>query len=1008
MPEQSSVSDILLRMQAAKQQGETLPIQDLASSDREVLVQVRREIDAVLMQESQADSRSAQPPAIQRVVPPTRATGPDTEPVEPAPVAVVPGYRIEDVLGRGAMGIVYRAYHLELKRLVALKMILAGAHATTGEVMRFQKEAEAVARLQHPGVVQIHEIGQHEGLPYLSLELVEGGVLSQRLRDGPWKPRESASLVEKLARAMAYCHNRGVLHRDLKPGNVLLTAEGEPKIADFGLAKKLDAQTAHTLSGAILGTPNYMAPEQAEGKKDIGPAADVYALGAILYELLTGRAPFLGATSLDTLLQVRTREPVSVRRLQPSAPRDLETVCHKCLQKDPSRRYGTAERLADDLHRFLAGEPIQARPTGRTERLVRWARRSPWVAGLGAAVLLLAVSLAVGFFIAFVNISAARSEEARARERAQQFALNEQSAREAADREAARARTEALTSQKLAESLAGLFEASDPMGLNVAPNFASHAAGEQMSVKDLLDRGTKRIQVEFRDEPVVLAAQLDAIGSAYRSLGLFDQAEPLLTKAFELRKGSEDLNLAASMHSLAWLYRDRGQYEAAEQLFRKALRLREKLLPPGHILIASTQFHLGWTLGEVSEQVGDTTEAEDLLRKALAVRRKVLGTDHRETVTALIALGGLLLDQQRLLEAAPILFEARQVARKLDGTGRTAEAADLFVQGLIAKQTGQLWLAEPTLRRTLKLTKESLGPYHPYVALAATELAGTLIDRGNLTDAEALLRESLEVVRRTVSLAHPRVLILVRTLEKVLARQGKLDEVDALRREVVETTRRRFGAEHHRTAFALSTYAEFLTTRRHDFSRGSLSWAEADRIFRLGDFEHNPHFAQHLAYWALACARHGQGVEAERRAQEALPLVRKYFQTRWPDEVATPLLALAMARLNQGKYEGVAEFLDEAFTRSRGASNSAERLAEVHRLRGRLHSNQGRPADAERSYTEALTLSRKINRANPAALAADVASLAAALAAQGKEEAAARLRKEAAQLRADAEKRAHR
>jgi serine/threonine protein kinase/tetratricopeptide (TPR) repeat protein len=316
----------------------------------------------------------------------------------------LPGYVILGELGRGGMGVVYKARHMSLQRLVALKMIrpeLAG----TRELQRFRREAEAVAQLHHPHIVQVYEVGELAGRPYISLEYVEGGSLAQKLAGTPQPVKPAAHLMEVLARAVQVAHQRGIIHRDLKPGNVLLARSNspqavsldnnageetyEPKLTDFGLAKRLDQETGQTQTGEIMGTPSYMAPEQASGRtQDIGPAVDVYALGAILYELLTGQPPFRGATTLDTLDLVRTQEPVPPRRLQPKLPRDLETICLKCLQKEPHQRYTSAEALAEDLRRFRTGEPIQARPVGSVERAWRWCRRKPLVASLTAALVL--------------------------------------------------------------------------------------------------------------------------------------------------------------------------------------------------------------------------------------------------------------------------------------------------------------------------------------------------------------------------------------------------------------------------------------------------------------------------------------------------------------------------------------------------------------------------------------------------------------------------------------------
>jgi serine/threonine-protein kinase len=309
----------------------------------------------------------------------------------------IPGYEVEAVLGRGGMGVVYKARHLRLNRVVALKMLLAGAYAGPHERARFQREAEAVAGLRHANIVQVYDVGDHEGRPYFTMEFVEGGSLTQTLAGAPQPARQAAALAAALAGAVQAAHQGGVVHRDLKPANVLLAADGTPKISDFGLARRLEGGAGLTQSGAAVGTPSYMAPEQALGKTPLlGPAADIYALGAILYELLTGRPPFRGETAEATIHQVVGQDPVPPSRLNVKTPRDLETICLKCLNKDPQRRYASAAALADDLQRFLRGEPIAARPAGLLERLGKWVRRRPTRAALLAVGLLSAAALVGG------------------------------------------------------------------------------------------------------------------------------------------------------------------------------------------------------------------------------------------------------------------------------------------------------------------------------------------------------------------------------------------------------------------------------------------------------------------------------------------------------------------------------------------------------------------------------------------------------------------------------------
>lgn len=371
-------------------------LQAIAQDSVGSLVRQSNSLAEALLANAASEQATSAPPGPERPGVETIAlpdAGVAREPVSAAHASgVVAGYEILGELGRGGMGVVYRARQIKLNRIVALKMILAGSQAGRADLERFRTEAEAIARLQHPNIIQVFEINEHEGKPYFSLEFCAGGSLAQRSKGAPWQPKDAARLVETLARAMEAAHQRGVVHRDLKPANVLLLEDGTPKITDFGLAKRLD-EASKTQSGAVMGTPSYMAPEQASGNKNIGPAADVYALGAVLYELLTGRPPFLAATALDTVLEVLSDDPVPPTHLQAKTPRDLETICLKCLQKVPSKRYATAEALADDLRSFGEGRPITARPVTMLERVGKWVKRRPLVAGLIGVSILTALSL---------------------------------------------------------------------------------------------------------------------------------------------------------------------------------------------------------------------------------------------------------------------------------------------------------------------------------------------------------------------------------------------------------------------------------------------------------------------------------------------------------------------------------------------------------------------------------------------------------------------------------------
>lgn len=392
--------------------------------------------------EGQAERRQAAR-ALGREVRRSASVVPDPASEGPWYPGEVGQYVVLGEVGRGGMGVVYQARHRDLRRLVALKMILAGGFASETQRQRFRREAELAARVQHPHIVQVYEVGLHDGRPFLAMEWVDGGTLADRLGD-PWPPHAAAGLVESLARAINVAHRKGVIHRDLKPSNILLqtdagaAADGPlagviPKVADFGLARALDAEGSLTWTGLTVGTPEYMAPEQAVGA-EAGPAADVYALGAVLYRLLTGQTPSRGDTPLEMLQALATAEPIPPRRFRPDLPRDLETITLKAMAREPRQRYATAEALAEDLRRFLAGEPIQARQIGAMERSWRWARRNPWIAAFGgvvAGVLVLATVLSLAGMQWYRTL--ANTREA-ARQGAENARVDEAVARGKADR----------------------------------------------------------------------------------------------------------------------------------------------------------------------------------------------------------------------------------------------------------------------------------------------------------------------------------------------------------------------------------------------------------------------------------------------------------------------------------------------------------------------------------------------------------------------------------------------
>jgi predicted Ser/Thr protein kinase len=455
VPEETHLLELVLRWEELRDSGEAATPEQLCAECPELLPRLRERIEALKAMNAVLTGGET---ASYAIGPETTVPRSSAEMTADGVLAQgVKGYEILSQLGRGGMGVVFLARQTALKRRVALKMLLAGPYAAPAERARFEAEVEAIARLQHPNLVQVYEVGEQDGRAFFAMEYVDGGNLHDKIKAQPQPARQAAQMVEFLARAMQVAHEHGVIHRDLKPANILLTADGTPKISDFGLAKRLDVAGGTTLTAHILGTPGYMAPEQAMGhSKQVGPGTDVYALGAILYEMLTGRPPFTGTNAMEVVRQAAEEEPVPPRRLESTVPADLETICLKCLRKQPLQRYSSARDLADDLSRFLKHEPILARPVGPLQMLAKWARRRPAVAAL-IAVSGLALLTALAGGIWFTNALSAelkRTRQARHDAVVAQHELETTLAREVAAQLDADLRQLEIVPQSMAELLA--------------------------------------------------------------------------------------------------------------------------------------------------------------------------------------------------------------------------------------------------------------------------------------------------------------------------------------------------------------------------------------------------------------------------------------------------------------------------------------------------------------------------------------------------------------------------
>lgn len=731
-------------------------------------------------------------------------------------VPSLPGYEIVEVLGRGGMGLVYKARQAALNRMVAVKVILAGGLAGEQDIARFRTEGKAVARFQHPHIVQIYDIGEHEGLPFFSLEYCAGGSLAKKIDGTPRDPMEAAQLVETLARAMHSAHLQNIIHRDLKPANILLSADGQPKISDFGLAKQLD-DDSQTKSGAVMGTPSYMAPEQARGDtSNIGAHTDVYALGAILYELMTGRPPFKSSTSVDTILQVLHQEPVPPTQLQPKTPRDLETICLKCLQKAPERRYESALELAEDLRRFQAQEPITARPVGRWERARRWCRRNKLVAGLMAFVaVLLITGSAVGWYLAFEANVARNAADQAANEATISAKLASEREIEArnqtikAEANRVKAFKESERANRVAGFLIGLFDSADPVGLTGYAFGADPKRGAKVSVKDILDQGTKQLRGELKDQPEVRAALLTTIGSVYRSMGMHKDAQPLLEEGLAIRRGlfgEDHPDVARSWYELGWLSHQDGELFKAQERYEKCLAIL-KGKAGVEDLNSRCRFNLAWVLAWNGR--GDL--AEPIFREVLKERRARLKDDHYEVFVAKGGLISILLQEDKGLEALTMLPGLVEGFQRHHGDESLATAVGMGQKAIGAMILRDYKTAEAGLLEAVKLAQKSLGENHAYVGWGYGILAETMMKAGRPKDAEKYYEQALEICRSGLGMAHPMALRGLRPYVNLLAKSGRYAEGCKAFEAAIVNQRTMRGDSHPIIAQTLEAYAEYAS-----------------------------------------------------------------------------------------------------------------------------------------------------------------------------------------------------
>lgn len=745
-------------------------------------------------------------------------------------------FRIVREVGRGGMGIVYEAEQVTLSRRVALKVLPLAAAMDPRALQRFQLEAQVAGWLQHPRIVPVHAVGLVDDVPYYAMPFIEGGSLADLIGElrgliggrghepeapsaavksdslaagvlsGRFAPsrgesdsgrhhtgqahsaegaepaslsigtrayiRTVARLGIQAAEALGYAHDHGVIHRDVKPANLLLDRRGDLWVADFGMAD-VQGDVGVTVTGDLPGTLRYMSPEQALGRRSlVDRRTDVYSLGATLYELLTLHAAVAGADRQEILRRVVEGEPAPIRRKNPTVPVDLATIVTKAIAKDPSGRYETAWQLADDLGRFLEGRPIAARPVGPAARAWRWCRRKPLQASLAS-------SLVVALVVGFAGITWNWREAVRQRKEARSQA----------------ARADAINRFLIHKLLIQAEPANNP-------------AASRVTLLEVLDRAAAEVGSSFVGQAELEAAIRIAIGRTYHGLGEYakseahyraafrilgrrpgglgrdgleakselghllchlgrvDEAEPLLLEAVEATRrdlGPTHVVSLASAEYLADLHKDKGRFAQAEALYRRYLDDARKAPKPDQDIILTALNNLGLTL----LKRGKTDEAEALYRRLVADSRRIKGPKHPDTLAALNNLATLFESQKKYAEAEPLFREALRHNREVLGPKHPGTLATMFNLAYVLKDLGHLDEAESLFRQDLELQRESQGPEHPSTLLMISNLASLLRSRGRLDEAEALLRPCLDVQRRVLGPNHPDTLKTASRLDAV-------------------------------------------------------------------------------------------------------------------------------------------------------------------------------------------------------------------------------------------------
>jgi serine/threonine protein kinase/tetratricopeptide (TPR) repeat protein len=844
-----------------------------------------------------------------------RCGGAAARPMDPAvqPSRTLGDFEIIREVGRGGMGVVYEARQASLQRRVAVKILPAAAGLRPELLQRFRNEAVAVARLHHTNIVQVFGVGESDGHHFIVMQFLEAQSLAHVLhtrrqaaldstqasagdtpaimgetrvapgraasstfvragRNQDWS-RFVAQVGLQAGEALAYAHDQGVLHRDVKPANLLLDAHETLWVTDFGLAK-IEGLDELTATGDVPGTVRYLAPERLHGRTDA--RSDLFSLGLVLYELLAGRPAYDAGDRPALLRQVAEGAPPPLRSLLPNAPRDLETICHKCLEWDPQKRYSTARDLADDCRRFLAGEPIHARPIGPIERLTRWSKRQPVVAGLIVAVF---ASLAAGTIVSAWQ--AVRATRARAE--TDQALVSSEAARNQAE--------------EISNFLVGAFRAPNPS-----------YEGPEIKAVDLLDRAAAELDAKLADSPEARGKLLTALGETYRGLGLPAQAVAMHQRALTLRQaalGADHPDTISSMQNLATANEACGRHELALALREEVLQLCQAKFGPKHFETLRSMRSLAGSYG----YAGRKTEAISLLEETLKLEAAQLGSSHPETLTTMQQLGTLYRTVGRVKDSITLLEKTIEASRvKLDfDHPRVLNAMNNLA--VAYRQAGRLDDALRMFEETLRLRRSRLGPKHPVTLATMHNVAHTLQAARRLDEAAPLYEETLALRRAKLGADDLETLNTMRMLGWTLLLAGRPAEGLPLFEESLRLHESRFGAEHPETQRSMGDLAAaYQATGKFDRAEDVL--IELVALRKRSDAADGLNVCAALERLGLNCLKLQKYVDAEQALRESLTIRETQQPGQWETLNVQSMLGASLT--GQNKYAEAEPLLLEA------------------------------------------------------------------------------------------------